>query len=201
MNFKEHREISRQTWHKEDKKWYSRLQHAILGLIDETGEMASCLKKEIGYGKPIDLINMKEEIGDKIYFLQRVLDESEFTEKGKNQHICLDDLLSEINPFIKSPFQSICQLSFESSVIAIQTANRTDMRYVLSNPKIIIDRPNIVRVLCCLVELINYYDFTISEVLKANINKLKARYGDDLEFTQDKAINRDLSKEKIALNK
>jgi hypothetical protein len=200
MNFEEHREISRKTWHKKDKDWYSRLQHSILGLIDETGEISSCLKKEIGYGKELDLVNMKEEIGDKIYFLQRVLDESQLTEKGMNQHISLDDCLHDIEPFIKSPFQSICQLAFESSVLAIQTANRTDPRYVLSNTKIIIDRPNIVRILRCLVELINHYGFTISEVLEANINKLKIRYGKELEFTQEKAINRNLTKEKEALN-
>ena len=104
-----------------------------------------------------------------------------------------------INPFIKFPFKSICQLSFESGVLAIQTANRIDPRYNLSNPRIIIDRPNIVRILCCLVELINHFNFTISEVLEANINKLKVRYGDKLEFTQDNALNRDLDKEKIAL--
>ncbi len=200
MNFKEHREISRQTWHKEDVEHKQRLLHAVLGLIDETGEISSCLKKEIGYGKPIDLVNMKEELGDKIYFLQRVLDECEFTPKGKNEHICLDNLISETNPFIRTPFESICQLSYDTSVVAVQISNRMSSPEI-SRMKILINRFEIVRVLTQLIQLINFYGFTISEVLESNISKLEVRYGKELEFTQDKAINRDLHKEKIALTK
>lgn len=50
MNFKEHAEISRKTWSTDDSPKERRIQHAKLGLIDELGEIASCLKKNVGYG-------------------------------------------------------------------------------------------------------------------------------------------------------
>ena len=172
MNFKEHRGISRYTWRNKDTTHKQRLFHATLGLIDETGELSSCLKKEIGYGNTIDLINMKEEIGDKIYFLQRVLDECQFTEKGENEHICLDELIRETNPFVRSPFESICQLSYDMSVVAVQISNRYNSPEI-SRMKTLISRFKIAKILTQLIQLINYYGFTVSEVLEANINKLK----------------------------
>ena len=45
-----------------------RLLHAGLGLATETGEFLDPLKKHFFYGKPIDEINLKEEIGDILWY-------------------------------------------------------------------------------------------------------------------------------------
>jgi|18_taG_2_1085343.scaffolds.fasta_scaffold03138_9 hypothetical protein len=199
MNFKKHREISRQTWHTNDTSWEQRLQHACLGLIDETGELSSCLKKQIGYNQKIDLVNMKEELGDKIYFLHRLLDESEFTEKGKNPHISLDYLLREINPFVRTPFESICQLSYDMSVLVVQVSYRL-RDSDLPKPEILVENSDVIRVLTSIIQLIGHYEFTLSDVLESNINKLKARYGKKMKFSEEKAINRDIAKERKSLS-
>lgn len=45
------------------------LQHALLGLISEVGELADALKKEHAYGKAIDRVNLREELGDVLWYL------------------------------------------------------------------------------------------------------------------------------------
>jgi NTP pyrophosphatase (non-canonical NTP hydrolase) len=44
------------------------LQHAGLGMISEVGEIADALKAHMIYGKPIDVLNIKEEVGDGLWF-------------------------------------------------------------------------------------------------------------------------------------
>jgi NTP pyrophosphatase (non-canonical NTP hydrolase) len=51
-----------------------RLLHATLGLSTEAGEMLDVLKKHIFYGKPIDEVNLIEEVGDVLWYLSVALD-------------------------------------------------------------------------------------------------------------------------------
>jgi len=48
-----------------------RLLHAAMGLVTEAGEFLDVLKKYFFYGKPIDIVNLKEEIGDMTWY-QRI---------------------------------------------------------------------------------------------------------------------------------
>lgn len=45
------------------------LWHGVLGLVTESAEMADVLKKQHAYGKPIDLVNLKEELGDVLWYI------------------------------------------------------------------------------------------------------------------------------------
>lgn len=45
-----------------------RLLHAGIGMATETGEFLDALKKYIYYGKPLDRVNLKEEIGDMSWY-------------------------------------------------------------------------------------------------------------------------------------
>lgn len=44
------------------------LLHAALGLATEAAEIADALKKHIYYGKPLDKVNLAEEIGDQMWY-------------------------------------------------------------------------------------------------------------------------------------
>ncbi len=46
-----------------------RMLHAAMGLVTESGEVLDIFKKHIFYGKEIDMVNLKEEIGDILRFL------------------------------------------------------------------------------------------------------------------------------------
>lgn len=52
-----------------------RLLHAAMGLCTETGEFMDMLKKHILYGKPLDEVNLKEELGDQLWYTALALDE------------------------------------------------------------------------------------------------------------------------------
>jgi NTP pyrophosphatase (non-canonical NTP hydrolase) len=52
----------------------TRLMHAVLGLVTESAELADALKKHIYYGKPLDGVNLKEEIGDLMWYLAILAD-------------------------------------------------------------------------------------------------------------------------------
>lgn len=45
------------------------LIHALLGMCSESGEFADSLKKHIIYNQPLDFLNLKEEVGDKLWYL------------------------------------------------------------------------------------------------------------------------------------
>jgi NTP pyrophosphatase (non-canonical NTP hydrolase) len=51
-----------------------RLTHAGLGLCTEAAELADAVKKHIFYGKPLDKVNLVEEIGDILWYSAIVLD-------------------------------------------------------------------------------------------------------------------------------
>ena len=43
--------------------------HMILGMQTEAAEIADVYKKNIAYGKDLDLVNVKEEIGDLMWYI------------------------------------------------------------------------------------------------------------------------------------
>ena len=57
------------------KKENIRLLHAAMGLSTEAGEFLDSMKKHIFYGKPLDKINLAEELGDLFWYCAIVADE------------------------------------------------------------------------------------------------------------------------------
>lgn len=47
----------------------ARLLHATEGFVTEAGEMMTMLKAHLNYGKPLDLVNAQEELGDVMWYL------------------------------------------------------------------------------------------------------------------------------------
>lgn len=45
-----------------------RLLHAFIGIGTESGELQDALKKHIWYGKPLDVVNVEEELGDVMWY-------------------------------------------------------------------------------------------------------------------------------------
>jgi NTP pyrophosphatase (non-canonical NTP hydrolase) len=48
--------------------------HALVGLSTEVGELTDIWKKYVFYGKPIDVTNAKEEVGDILWYLAILCD-------------------------------------------------------------------------------------------------------------------------------
>lgn len=51
------------------------LGHMIIGLVTESGELMDAYKKHKFYGRELDVQNIKEEIGDVMWYLVQLCDE------------------------------------------------------------------------------------------------------------------------------
>ena len=63
------------------------LLHAAMGMVTESGEFIDALKKAIFYGKEIDKVNLREELGDILWYMalaMRELDTDFETEMQRN---------------------------------------------------------------------------------------------------------------------
>lgn len=43
--------------------------HAVIGISTEGGELLDAFKKSIFYGKPLDVVNLDEEMGDVLWYI------------------------------------------------------------------------------------------------------------------------------------
>ena len=51
-----------------------RIEHAIMGITTEAGELMDAVKKTKIYGKPLDIVNLLEEAGDTMWYLAILAD-------------------------------------------------------------------------------------------------------------------------------
>lgn len=51
-----------------------RALHATMGAVTEAGELLDVFKKHLFYGKPVDWVNIEEEIGDLFWYLAVLAD-------------------------------------------------------------------------------------------------------------------------------
>ncbi len=52
-----------------------RILHATMGVSTEAGELLDAVKKTLFYGKPLDTVNLKEEVGDLFWYMAILCDE------------------------------------------------------------------------------------------------------------------------------
>ena len=62
------------------------LQHALMGLISEVGEIGTTIKKTCIYNAPLDKENILEEAGDLLFYLNQLLMECGFTIPAALRH-------------------------------------------------------------------------------------------------------------------
>jgi len=67
MNINEYIKQSKRTLL--DKNKDSNLLHGAIGISTEAGEILDAFKKHLYYGKELDVINIKEEIGDIMWYV------------------------------------------------------------------------------------------------------------------------------------
>lgn len=161
------------------------LLHCATGLVTESAELVDAVKKNVFYGKPLDVVNIKEEIGDILWYIAipvrifsldldiKVENTSTYIEHTKKQIISKEGLIKYF-------------LSF--NVIVNRLANTIQDDYDIYYFKYLFEEINLI----CEI-----YNLNLSEIMDININKLKARFPNN--FTQEHALNRDLEKERAIL--
>lgn len=56
-----------------------RIEHAVMGIVTEAGELMDAIKKAKIYGKELDKINIVEELGDLMWYFALLSDELKVT--------------------------------------------------------------------------------------------------------------------------
>lgn len=64
-----------------------RLLHAGIGIVTEAGEFIDAIKKHIFYGKDLDKVNLKEELGDLLWYMAIAVDALETTFYEEQQRV------------------------------------------------------------------------------------------------------------------
>ncbi len=161
-----------------------RLLHAVMGALTEVEELLENYKD----GVLVIDVNKQGSVGEEsadIFWYYSIL----FREY--NLGFQIHPIKSDKNPYellISFTKENLKMLDFfKKKIFYNKEINETQM----------IDSS--ITALNILIEYCTIYNVNIEEALDKNIAKLKARYGD--KFTSDKAINRDLEKEKNILEK
>lgn len=50
----------------------AKLTHYLLGIGSESGELQNALKRFVAYNKAVDKVNIKEELGDVLWYMARI---------------------------------------------------------------------------------------------------------------------------------
>lgn len=53
----------------------ARVEHGVIGVVTEAGELMDAIKKAKIYGKELDKVNLAEEVGDVMWYLAVLCDE------------------------------------------------------------------------------------------------------------------------------
>lgn len=151
------------------------LHHMFIGIQTEIAELQDVFKKHIVYGKDIDWVNVVEEWADIMWYIAGI-----HTIEG----IQLEDYAVDI-------YDSVTALSISKELLKFNTSSymvyddKNKLEYSISD----------VMVLERLISKL--YDFNKYTALANNINKLRIRFPD--KFDTEKALNRDLDSERLAL--
>lgn len=158
--------------------------HMKLGVITEIGELLDVFKKHIGYKKPIDVVNVGEEICDILFYVCNRLTFN--TQQVSEMHLntFYEGLKGEINTI--DDVINLCLEILDTEVIS----NNKTPRFIVVIPEYKI---------AAFRRIAEYFELDFMQILTNNIDKLKVRYPD--KFDTDKAINRNLDRERIELEK
>lgn len=167
-----------------------RLLHGAIGLASEIAEIV-----EMSRNEEIDVVNLKEEMGDLFWYMGIMIDELQLDPENLIRS-------SAINAPSK-PENQIRDLKEEMEVMAMCVGTAIDF---LKKSVMYGKALNVLEIEGQLQELgfaieaaLNIYGMTSSQACERNIEKLKARYGE--KFTEAAALERNLAVEREILEK
>lgn len=170
MNIREYQLKSKRTFPTLGSKERD-LLHTKLGVITEFGETLDVFKKNIAYGKPIDVINLQEELcGDIMFYL---------VNEATIQGIELNDIFPDTYDKVSNQDYYLNSLMYAFVCY-------------LDGAKI----EHVINALCFISDGLGLDFF---QGLENNVNKLLIRY--PLGFDSEKALNRNLEEERKELSK
>lgn len=167
------------------------IKHALILMISEAGEIADAIKAYAIYGKPLDKANVLEEVGDLLWGLNLYL-----TSTGQDLSL-VDTAVSDYEFAGRIPSDDVWRLVDAAITVG---AFASGVHSSAKSGQAFGGTPATLSAhfLCCyLVLILDYIGSDFSQALEVNIAKLAKRYGD--KYSDYKAVNRDLSAERLVL--
>jgi len=164
-------------------------RHMNLGVVTEIGETLDIFKKHMAYNKPIDLVNLGEELADIVWY---IVNKCSFENLSLDENY--DQVLSEVEELVETKMFTIPDLPAETKaeaiLVLILNAYCAPVNNIFSAP--------IVQI-AFLNHIASWFDLDFGQCLTNNIDKLKVRYPE--KFTEEAAIERNLEAERVELEK
>lgn len=164
-------------------------RHMNLGVITEIGEVLDIFKKNLAYGKAIDVVNLGEELADMSWYI---------VNKCRFQEISLEDAFNLVKAEVKDLLDT---QMFSEEGLSKELKAEALMHPLLQaycGPTNSIFSAPIVQ-LAILANIAEWFELDFFQCLTNNIDKLKVRYPE--KFTEEAALNRNLEAERTELEK
>jgi NTP pyrophosphatase (non-canonical NTP hydrolase) len=164
-------------------------RHMNLGVVTEIGEVLDIFKKNLAYKKPIDVVNLGEELADIAWYI---------VNKCRFHEVALDDDFDVVKAEVK---QLLDTTMFIEEGLSKELKTEALMHPLLQayiGPSNSFFSAPIVQ-LGFLANIAEWYELDFFQLLTNNIDKLKVRYPE--KFTEEAAQNRNLEAERTELEK
>lgn len=184
-----------------DKGFSMNMLHVAWGLFTEVGELVDQAKKHIFYNKPLDIVNLKEELGDVMWYLailarafnnpkseQSILEDAVYdwldgenchhTDNSKENLIYNLDSIQDSLGYLRTDLMDLYKSRYNEKLQDKLESNLNDF-------------------IKDFFELSISLGLSFNDILETNINKLAKRYPD--KFDSNLALNRDLKAEREVL--
>lgn len=170
------------------------LLHMNLGIITEVGEFLDGIKKNIAYNKPLDLVNLGEELADMAWYIankSRMFFHTSWEKQLQETDITVYQKEFEVFLYLLPKDDTLRIIILLNSVISPQTGD-FEIDFVKEEFMGLKD-------IVMLQHIAEIYNIDFMQCLTNNIEKLQIRYPE--KFTEEAALNRDLEAEREALEK
>lgn len=161
------------------------LIHAQLGMLTEVGELADAFKREMAYGKPLDAVNIVEEIGDVFWYFVLYCYEKRIDMRTLDDMVTADSGL----PDGREPNEVVLRtLGLAVAMLAADDLTKIPRDGLLEGAE---------AVMLILMGLLLRFGSSVDACLDINDAKLEKRY--PAKFSAAAALNRDLPGEREVL--
>lgn len=170
------------------------INHMGLGIVGEMGEIVDQLKKAYIYGKPLDQVNIVEEVGDVAWYVAGVIN----LFPNLHGYLDTDELpnsvnLERLNDAKSNVTRTILLNTMSASNLVVDLGVIVDAGGINSE-----DAESVAKTLCMfLYATAILLDVDLGQAYDVNIAKLAKRYGD--KYSDYAATNRDLNAERAIL--
>lgn len=165
-------------------------RHMNLGVITEIGEVLDIFKKNLAYKKPIDVVNLGEELADMSWYIV-----NKCTFEGIPLEEDFAEVISKIKEILEEEIFIKANLSKEIKTEALM--HPLLIVYCGGRVSEMFYAPIIQLALLAIIA--EWFELDYFQLLTNNIDKLKVRYPE--KFTEEAALNRNLEAERTELEK